>query len=125
MASQHWWNLRADRRALCGNKCEECGTGRKLLEGHHVVYRIPLTACTVEDIRMLCVRCHVELHRKRNKERHPKKNVVRAEVKAFIADRAARRRELVELCNPYHRTPSRENLGLVIANLQKLLASMP
>lgn len=89
-----------------------------------MVYRIPLTSCTVEDIRMLCVKCHVELHRKRNMERHPKKKVERAGVKAFIADRAQQRREFKEICNPYHRAPSRESLERVMANLQNLLASL-
>lgn len=69
LRSAHWKELKAERAKLIGRKaCEQCSSKRRI-HGHHLIYRNPLTLCTVSDIKLLCEKCHNALHRQIAKER--------------------------------------------------------
>lgn len=61
LQSNHWQDLKADKRREVGNKCQVCKIGCHGLHGHHVHYR-QLWDCTTADILMLCWRCHKLFH---------------------------------------------------------------
>lgn len=62
LASEHWAFLKRQCFSLAEHRCEVCADTR-LLVGHHIIYREPLTACIADDIMCLCETCHNALHR--------------------------------------------------------------
>jgi len=61
LESQHWYDLRMAALNKANRKCEVCKRGG-LLNGHHLIYRTPLTDCTTDDIMAMCNRCHEKWH---------------------------------------------------------------
>jgi hypothetical protein len=62
LQSEHWSSLRLKCYKAAEFQCEACNDSRKLV-GHHLIYRVPLTSCTTDDIMCLCETCHNALHR--------------------------------------------------------------
>lgn len=62
LQSEHWSSLRLKCYKAAEFQCEGCNDNRKLV-GHHMIYRVPLTSCTVDDIMCLCETCHNLFHR--------------------------------------------------------------
>lgn len=62
LQSDHWDSLRIKSFQAAEFRCEVCADNRKI-SGHHLVYREPLTLCTVNDIMCMCERCHNAFHR--------------------------------------------------------------
>lgn len=60
MQSPHWKALRWQAIMGAGRICQCCAHNRRL-EAHHLNYR-NLTDCTVDDLIVLCNRCHTYLH---------------------------------------------------------------
>lgn len=71
LQSEHWMGLRSSALAIAGGQCEHC-RDRHRLDCHHITYRNPLTLCTVEDLMILCRKCHDTWHDWR---RGPARNV--------------------------------------------------
>lgn len=61
LESLHWAKLREAAFCIAGNRCEVCRSNVRL-NGHHLVYRNPLTDCTTDDVMALCERCHNAWH---------------------------------------------------------------
>lgn len=59
--SNHWKQLRVRKFAQVGRNCEACRSGRKL-NVHHCFYR-NFTDCTLDDLMVLCERCHGFYHK--------------------------------------------------------------
>jgi len=57
LKSDHWRALRIQAFRVYGRKCYKCPK-RFGLDVHHLRYRHPWTACTVEDVRPCCRNCH-------------------------------------------------------------------
>ncbi|HET8670599.1 MAG TPA: hypothetical protein VFM05_08245, partial [Candidatus Saccharimonadales bacterium] len=56
--SDHWKNLHAAKLKQAGYECEFCPS-RKRFDPHHLNYRNgDWESCTVEDLLLLCHRCH-------------------------------------------------------------------
>lgn len=61
LESEHWHALRLSALNRANRKCEACSDLRGL-NGHHLIYRQPLTDGIPEDIMALCERCHDMWH---------------------------------------------------------------
>jgi hypothetical protein len=62
--SEEWELFRRTALRHYGTKCKACGKF-KLPQAHHINYR-NLHDCTLDDLVILCKRCHEDLHRKLN-----------------------------------------------------------
>jgi len=60
LKSDHWRNLKAQKKAIVGRTCEVCNSNRTI-HVHHINYR-NLTDCTPDDLAVLCASCHDALH---------------------------------------------------------------
>lgn len=58
--SDHWATLRAQKLCLTSGKCESCGSNQNI-QVHHLKYR-EWYNCTVDDLIVLCRRCHDIFH---------------------------------------------------------------
>jgi HNH endonuclease len=67
LTSPHWKSLRREKILSVGRKCEVCGFDRRV-QVHHIVYR-SLFDVTLEDLVVLCNRCHKLAHRAQRKSR--------------------------------------------------------
>ncbi len=63
LKSEHWKNLRKAKKRVCP-VCEICGAKRKL-DVHHKNYR-NIYDVLLEDLQVLCRRCHKKHHKKVN-----------------------------------------------------------
>ena len=68
MRGPDWRELRHILLKSKGWKCEHCSSSFDLV-GHHMIYRDPLTDCTLDDLMCLCMLCHDCLHRGLSKAR--------------------------------------------------------
>lgn len=66
IATEHWANLREMKFIQVGRFCQVCHTPNKL-HVHHIHYR-ELYDCSVNDLAVLCERCHDTLHRQLKKK---------------------------------------------------------
>lgn len=57
LQSEHWRGLRLEAFKRYGRKCSKCPATCRL-DVHHVRYRHPWTAGIVDDLMILCRRCH-------------------------------------------------------------------
>ena len=75
--SEEWTKMKADLFVLRGGKCERCGkTLGATFVPHHLSYD-HFKEETLEDLQLLCMRCHAEVHGKvvPSRQKHSKKNV--------------------------------------------------
>lgn len=75
--SEEWTKMKADLFVLRGGKCERCGkTLGATFVPHHLSYD-HFKEETVEDLQLLCMRCHAEVHGKvvHSRQKPSKKNV--------------------------------------------------
>lgn len=75
--SEEWIKMKADLFVLRGGKCERCGkTLGATFVPHHLSYD-HFKEETVEDLQLLCMRCHAEVHGKvvPSRQKPSKKNV--------------------------------------------------
>ena len=75
--SEEWTKMKADLFVLRGGKCERCGkTLGSTFVPHHLSYD-HFKEETVEDLQLLCMRCHAEVHGKvvPSRQKPSKKNV--------------------------------------------------
>lgn len=111
LESDHWRNLRATAYRKYGRRCSRCPVTIRL-EVHHTIYRNPWTAGTVDDLVILCCRCH-ELehgiatvkqpkHRKKKKKRNWAK--IAAEHSAMLDRQMQKRRQ--PTLHPQQRIPN-------------------
>ena len=62
--SEEWTKMKADLFALRGGRCERCGkTLDSTFVPHHLSYD-HFKEETAEDLQLLCMRCHAEVHKK-------------------------------------------------------------
>lgn len=61
LKSDHWSNLRLQKLADCDAKCERCGKRDLSNDVHHLRYR-RLYDVLLEDLVVLCRRCHILVH---------------------------------------------------------------
>ena len=62
--SEEWIKMKADLFALRGGRCERCGkTLDSTFVPHHLSYD-HFKEETAEDLQLLCMRCHAEVHGK-------------------------------------------------------------
>lgn len=61
LKSDFWKSFSNAKKESVGGKCEKCGA-KKSLNAHHVVYRNPWTAVRMEDLIVLCRKCHRKAH---------------------------------------------------------------
>jgi phage terminase large subunit GpA-like protein len=64
MRSERWHRLCTEGRRRARWRCERCGR-RELLEGHHWRGYGMLGRETLEDVLMLCEKCHARAHGRR------------------------------------------------------------
>lgn len=62
MNSHLWINLKDRRLQLANYKCEACGSQKTPLHLHHETY-IRLTVEEIDDVKILCSKCHNKIHR--------------------------------------------------------------
>lgn len=62
LKTDHWRQLRATKIAVCGRACLRCGSLREI-QVHHVNYR-NIYDVQLEDLEVLCKRCHKLAHGK-------------------------------------------------------------
>jgi 5-methylcytosine-specific restriction endonuclease McrA len=62
LKSDHWKNLRKEKLAENGKICESCGR-KNNLDIHHLDYK-NLYDVTLEDLKVLCRKCHNDEHKK-------------------------------------------------------------
>lgn len=62
MQGESWKTLRRKLMVARNWTCESCQATKNLV-GHHMVYRTPLEAGTLDDLMCLCSDCHDILHR--------------------------------------------------------------
>ena len=75
--SEEWTKMKADLFVLRGGKCERCGkTLGATFVPHHLSYD-HFKEETAEDLQLLCMRCHAEVHGKvvPSRQKPSKKNV--------------------------------------------------
>ena len=75
--SEEWTKMKADLFVLRGGKCERCGkTLGSTFVPHHLSYD-HFKEETAEDLQLLCMRCHAEVHGKvvPSRQKPGKKNV--------------------------------------------------
>ena len=61
LRSNFWRSLSSQKRQLVGS-CERCGS-REVLQAHHKIYRGSWFDTRLEDLEVLCRRCHRKHHR--------------------------------------------------------------
>lgn len=66
--SVEWKTLKELRLEIAGHKCEKCGS-KHWLHLHHVSY-IRLTQESIDDVCILCSKCHKKIHDKLGKDRN-------------------------------------------------------
>lgn len=60
LQSKFWINLSRQKRKMVG-RCERCGS-RKCLQSHHRFYREDWNLTQLEDLEVLCRKCHSKHH---------------------------------------------------------------
>lgn len=68
LRSSHWSNLREEAFKHHGRSCSECKKTPRSLDVHHLQYR-DIYNVTVEDLQILCRRCHNRKHPKKTEAR--------------------------------------------------------
>ena len=63
LKSQKWLILKAKRLRIADRRCEKCGIGTRQLHLHHITYERLLDE-DINDLRILCSKCHSELHQR-------------------------------------------------------------
>ncbi len=81
--SDHWRSTKLKAFAKVGFRCQCCGT-KKRIEGHHLIYRTPLSAGLVDDVLPMCESCHKILHNTPSLDSGYKRLASVAERRAFI-----------------------------------------
>lgn len=64
LLSSKWIKFRNKLREERGNKCEICGRGNVVLDGHHLTYERFKNELP-EDIQIVCRPCHKKIHKKK------------------------------------------------------------
>jgi len=62
--SQKWKSFRLSIIKERGYKCEKCGANNRIIHAHHLTYERFMKELP-EDIQLLCVLCHKEVHNKK------------------------------------------------------------
>ncbi len=101
MRSSEWRQLKSERRAVTGNCCEVCGRRGRLV-GHHVNYPNDPYNCTVDDIEMICERCHNKLHAERSRDKNRRDHA--GEELAILGARQAQAAERFEAVGKHSRS---------------------
>lgn len=60
--SEDWKLLRAAKLKLSGYACEACKKKTPHPHVHHVIYRLPIESGQIDDLRIMCDRCHNRWH---------------------------------------------------------------
>lgn len=66
--SKEWKDFRLSIIKERGYKCEKCGNEKKVIHAHHLTYERFMKELP-EDIQLLCVTCHEQVHQKPKKKK--------------------------------------------------------
>jgi hypothetical protein len=78
--SNEWKSFRLSIIKERGYKCEKCGANNRIIHAHHLTYERFMKELP-EDIQLLCVPCHKEIH---EKPKHKKENTIKIRKKQNI-----------------------------------------